>query len=193
MVVAMVRPTALLLLLLFSLASLASNSDRLSQEDDVREAVFRHQFEHNASGQQKTAHAYCLAILVNDKDSDASEQFMKRFAHHKPPVRKWSACHWTPMQVIENRTGKPALIFSVSKIEWISDTEVAVGGSYEEANLSASANAYTLKMQDGKWAVTKDQITAISENRKVAPPRHTRATCGYDHGIMTMIERRFRL
>lgn len=170
MVRAMVRLTPILLLLLFSLASLASDSDRTGQEDDIREAVFRHQFEYNASGQQKTAHAYCLAILVNDKDSDPSEQLIKRFAHHKPPVRKWSACRWTAIQVVENRTGRPALIFSVGKIEWISDAEVSVGGGYEEGNVSSSGNAYILKKQDGKWTVTKDQITVISENRKSSLP-----------------------
>jgi hypothetical protein len=170
MVRAIVRLTSLLLLLLFSRASLASDSERLGQEDDIREAVFRHQFEHNASGQQKTAHAYCLAILVNDKDSDPSEQFMKRFVHHKPPVRKWSACHWTSVEVVENRTGRSALIFSVSKIDWTSDTEVTVGGGYEEANVSSSGNAYTVKKQNGKWVVTNDQMTVISENENHQPP-----------------------
>jgi hypothetical protein len=143
---------------------LAAATDRLSQEDDIREAVFRYQFEHNASGQQKSARAYYLAILVGNKDSDPPEQFIKRFAHHKPPVRKASACHWDSIKVVENRTGRPALIFGVSRITWISDTEVTVDGGYEEGNVSSSGNTYTVTMRNGKWEVTHDQMNSISQN-----------------------------
>jgi hypothetical protein len=93
MIVRIARATPFLLLLTIASASLAVDNDRSSQEDDIRETVFRHQFDHNASGQQKSAHAYCLAVLVDNKDSDPSHQFIRRFAHHKPPVRKASACH----------------------------------------------------------------------------------------------------
>ena len=67
----------------------AADNSRESQADDIREAVFRYQFEHNASGQQQSAHDYYLAI--GDQDADPSDEFMKRFAHHKPPVHKASA------------------------------------------------------------------------------------------------------
>src|SRR5271170_1845824 len=164
MVTAIVRLAPLLFLLMFARPGCASDSDHLSQEDDIREAVFRHQFDHNASGQQKSAHAYCLAIFWNDKASDPSKQFMKRFAHHQPPVRGGSACHWAPVGVVENRTGRSALIFSVSKINWLSDTEVTVGGGYEEGNVSSSGNTYTGKKQNGKWTVANDQMNVISEN-----------------------------
>jgi hypothetical protein len=71
---------SLILLLTIACPCLATDNDRASQEDDVREAVFRFQFDHNASGQQKTARAYCLAILTGEKDSDPSSEFIKRFA-----------------------------------------------------------------------------------------------------------------
>jgi hypothetical protein len=129
-----------ILLFVTTSSILAADSDRVGQEDDIREAVFRHQFEHNASGQQKTAHAYCLSIMAGEKDSHPPPQFIKRFAHHKPPVRKWSACHWTTQQVVENRMGRSALIFRVAEIKWISDSEVTVHGGYEEGNVSSSGN-----------------------------------------------------
>jgi hypothetical protein len=160
--------TASLLPFLFLLTiagtSFATDTDRLSQEDDIREAVFRHQFDHNASGQQKSAHAYCLAIQSGGKDSDPSDRFMKRFAHDKPPVRKVSACHWASMQVAEKRTGRSALIFRISRLTWISDTEVSVDGGYDEGNLSSSGNTYTVRRQNGKWAVTSDKMNVVSEN-----------------------------
>jgi hypothetical protein len=164
------RLATILLLVTVPSSIFAIDSDRLGQEDDIREAVFRHRFDHNASGQQKTAHAYCLSIMVGEKDSDPLEQFMKRFAHHKPPVRKWSACHWTSIQVVENRFGRAALIFSVAQVNWISDTEVTMGGRYEEGNVSSSGNTYTVKKQNGRWTVTNDQMAIISENREVVLP-----------------------
>jgi hypothetical protein len=80
-----------LFLLAFASFVFAADKGRSRQEDDGREAVFRYQFDHNASGQQRSAHAYCLAL--GDKDADPSEGFIKRFAHNKPRVRKASACH----------------------------------------------------------------------------------------------------
>jgi hypothetical protein len=165
-----VRAIPLLLLLTITSASLAVDTDRTSQEDDVRETVFRHQFDHNASGQQKRAHAYCLAVLVGNKDSDPSDQFIRRFAHHKPPVRKASACHWDSIEVVENRTGRLALIFHVSRITWISDTEVAVDGGYEEGNVSSSRNTYTVTKRNGKWEVTHDQMNVTSRSERPREP-----------------------
>ncbi len=160
------RAAPLLFLLTIISASPAVDTDHTGQEDDIRETVFRYQFEHNASGQGKSAHAYCLAILVGEKDSDPSDQFMKRFAHHKPQVRKVSACHWDSIRVVENRTGRPALIFHVSKITWVSDSEVTVDGGYEEANVSSSGNTYTVTKRNSKWEVTSDRMNVISQNAR---------------------------
>jgi hypothetical protein len=150
-------------LFLFCLAfvSLAADTSRLSQEDDIREAVFRHQFEHNASGQQKSAHDYFLAI--GEKNADPSDEFMKRFAHNKPPVRKASACRGDSSGwIVNKRTGKHGLLFRVASITWISDTEVKVWGGYDEANLSSSGNTYTVNKENGQWKVTNDHIDVIS-------------------------------
>jgi hypothetical protein len=54
-----------------------------SEEDDIREAVFRQQFEHNASGQKQNANAYYLCGPGKNRDLPAG--FMKRFASHKHP------------------------------------------------------------------------------------------------------------
>jgi hypothetical protein len=42
------------LLFAFTSLGLAAEEARESQVDDIREAVFRYQFDHNASGQQKS-------------------------------------------------------------------------------------------------------------------------------------------
>jgi hypothetical protein len=138
-----------------------ADKNRASQEDDIREAVFRWQFNHNASGQQWTASAYFLE--VNQGDGEPSDEFMRRFADHKPPARKKSACRTSFREgVVDKKTGGKGLIFSVTSMIWISDTEVVVAGGYYEANLSASWNTYTLKKDKGKWKVTNDKLEGIS-------------------------------
>jgi hypothetical protein len=79
---AILRLATILLLVTIPSPIFAVDSDRFGQEDDIREAVFRHQFDHNASGQQKTAHAYCLSTRLGEKDSDPSKQFIKTI---RPP------------------------------------------------------------------------------------------------------------
>src|ERR1700676_2637782 len=122
---------------------------RLHEEDDIREAIFRYQFEHNASGQQKRAAVYCLSIGEN---ADPSDEFIKRFANHNPPVRKISGCTVGPFDgVVDKLTHKLGLVFRVSSIKWISGTEVEATGGYYEAGLSASGNTFTVSKRLGKW------------------------------------------
>jgi hypothetical protein len=122
--------------------------------------VFRHLFEHNASGQQKKAGVYCLSLR---EDADPSDEFMKRFAGHNPPVRKLSECSIGPFDgVVDKRTHKVGLKFRVSSITWISATEAEATGGYFEGGLSASGNTYTVKKVHGKWRVTKDKMNWIS-------------------------------
>ena len=58
-----------------------------AEQNEIREAVFRYQFEHNASGQQQTAKVYFLSF---GKDQEPSDEFIARFKDHKPPVKKRS-------------------------------------------------------------------------------------------------------
>ena len=60
---------------------------KTSEELDICEAVFRHVFEHNASGQQQNANAYYLLIF----GKDPTEAFLARFQEHHPPVKMGSA------------------------------------------------------------------------------------------------------
>ncbi len=151
------------LFLLFALTPLgfAADEARESQEDDVREAVFRWQFGHNASGQKTNAHAYFLAI--GEKGVDPTDAFMKRFAGHTPPVRKVSAASASAgRMVFDKETGETGLIFRVMSIKWKSDTEVDVTGGYYESGFSAAVNTYTVRKEEGKWKVTRDKRDWLS-------------------------------
>jgi hypothetical protein len=158
---------AFLVFACLSTANTRTDATRLHEEDDVREAVFRYQFEHNSSGQQKRASVYCLSIGEN---TDPSDEFIKRFANHSPPVRKISGCNVGPYDgVVDKLTHKLGLVFRVSSINWISGTEVEATGGYYEAGLSASGDTYTVRKRLGKWRVAKDKMNWISENLERPP------------------------
>lgn len=122
-------------------------TDRSAELDDVFEALFRHQFKHNASAMQQNAPAYFLSI----KDKDPSPEFLKRFAGHKPPVKNGT----------EFEIGK-GLKFRIESWKWKSDDELELTGGYYEAGLSASGNRFTMVRKNGKWIVEKDQMEWIS-------------------------------
>ena len=123
---------------------------RSAAEDDIAEAVFRYQFDHNASAIQKRAEKYCLS-LPGEKMPNAD--FLQRFEAHRPPVAAADQC--------ERKSGKN-LFFRVLKLDWRKDNEVWVRGGYFEGNLSASTETYRVQLKDGKWVVTGARMEAIS-------------------------------
>lgn len=129
-----------------------------ADEDDTREAVFRYEFAHNASGQQQNAKVYFLSL---DKDKDPSDAFMSRFKDHKPPVKKRSQAT-REAEVIDKDTGERGLIFRATAIKQLDENKVTVDGGYYEAGLSSSGNTYTVERIKHKWVVTKDLMNWIS-------------------------------
>lgn len=127
---------------------------------DVQEAVFRHQFEHNASSQKQSADFYCLAL--RDKQ-DPPEELMRRFASHSPRVFPASQCTTDAHSgVSHGGMSGGGLVFSITEIKWLSDSEVEVSGGYYEGGLSSSGNVYRLKRVAGKWQVVEDGMEWIS-------------------------------
>ena len=151
----------LFLLLAFVSFGAAADGIRQNQEDDIREAVFRWQFDHSGGWLQQETKAYYLQ--VGENDNDPSDELIKRFSGHKPPVRKGSACNANIRTgVLDKQTGERGLILRVRSIEWQSDSEVKVLGGYYEGGRSASGNTYTLKNKNGKWEVTNDKERWVS-------------------------------
>jgi hypothetical protein len=148
----------ILLATAFALVCGAADMPRQIQTDDIREVVFRHQLDSWDSYMQKTKRVYFLS--VGEQDEDPSDDFIKRFANHKPPVRKASASKKGPhLEVMDKNTGEAGLILRVSSIMRISDIEVEVQGGYDQSGRSASGNIYTVKKINGKWSVTQDKRT----------------------------------
>ena len=133
---------------------------QLSEEDRIREAVFRHQFEFNASGLGSAANAYFLSV---EGGSDPSPQLLQQFDDHRPPVKPVSASMLEPgtAQVLDRESGLPGLIFAITEIRWLADDRVEVEGGYEEASESGSVNVYQLERKSGRWEVIGDEMLLI--------------------------------
>ncbi len=128
-------------------------------EDDIREAVFRHLFRNNGSALQGDAQVYCLQL---HGDADPGEALLRRFAGHRPPVVKASACRLDPAKgVTEQTTGRRGLIFRIDSIRRTGD-EAIVEGGYFEAGLSASGNRYVVRRIAGRWQVVDDAMHSIA-------------------------------
>ena len=127
---------------------------------DAIEALYRHQFEHNASGLQQTADVYFL----NLQGDDPPAEIMKRFAGHDPPVRPLSRVEaGSGVQgVLDSVTGERGLIFNISEISASGEDAIEATGGYYEAGLSASTNEYRLEREDAGWTVVEDRIIIIS-------------------------------
>ena len=128
----------------------AASPDRTAAVDDIAEAVFRYQFDHNASAIQKRAEKYCLS-LPGEKMPGA--EFLRRFEGNRPPVATADQC--------ERKAGKN-LFFRVQKLDWRNDNEVWVRGGYWEGNLSSSIELFRVVNDNGKWVVKGARMEAIS-------------------------------
>jgi hypothetical protein len=155
--------TALVLSLLAMASACAQNSapsdpseqssaaiSHTDAEPDIYEAVFRYQFDHNASAIQGRAAKYCLSL---PEEKMPSATFLQRFAGNHPPVAAADQCE---------RKSAQDLFFRIQHLDWRKDHEVWVRGGYWEGNLSASTELYRVLNENGKWVVTGARMEAIS-------------------------------
>jgi predicted small lipoprotein YifL len=148
--------TLAILALLCAFAGCASSGPPPSPEaqaaaqEDILEAVFRHQFNHNASAIQRQAAKYCLSL---PGEASPSAAFLQRFAGNKPPVAAAGEC--------ERGSGKN-LFFRIQRLDWHGENEVWVRGGYWEGNLSSSVESFRVVRKDGKWTVEGARMEAIS-------------------------------
>ena len=152
------------LLSLLLIGCAAKRTDRAAEELNIREAMFRYQFASNGSGQQQTANCYYLAIYdAAGKENDPDDAFMKRFAGHKPAVKRRSECETSfEKGVVSKMNGELGLIVNPGVLRWISETEAEIYGYYYEANLSGGGGHFSLQKIDGRWKVVGQTTQWIS-------------------------------
>ncbi len=143
---------------------------RAAQEEDIREAVFRYQFQHIGSYPQRKVKVYFLSLASSspkcgESDKDPSDRFMGRFRDKLPRVKKVSECTAgidIKEGVRDKGTGEPGLILRAGSIKWTNDREVEVRGGYHEHGLSASGNTYRVVREGNRWIVKKDTMNWVS-------------------------------
>lgn len=174
------RKSILFIVLLIIVASCFSlHADTGTDDDDIREVVFRHRFSFWIEAYAKyeptslNEKVFFLSVGVDDSDpifynlvgpdgrpiqsssSDPTEEFMKRFANHKPIVKVRSKANKDIKGTKDRETGQPGVIFYARRIKRISDTEVEVESGHYEDGLSASIMTYYLRKENNKWVVVK--------------------------------------
>lgn len=133
-----------------------------ADEDNLREVVFRHLFDHNASGQQKKAQVYCLQI---ENKRDPSAELLRRFVNHEPRLKQAALCTFKRGAEgggVQDDTGARGLIFRVDSIRRTGPDTAVLEGGYFETGLSASGNVYELAKEGRRWVVKKDTMKWIS-------------------------------
>ena len=127
----------------------------------MTEAVFRHLLRPSRDG------LVCFLSVGGPEDHDPDDAFMERFAGHRPPIKPVSEATLAgaaqsglalppapfPGQVIDRRTGQPGLILRVSRLTWLSESEVRVEASTFAHGLAARGNLCRVAREGDRWAV----------------------------------------
>jgi hypothetical protein len=93
---------------------------------------------------------------------DPSAEFLTRFSSFSLPVRPASKAKMKEGAIVDSITENPAIIRSVDKIRWITETRVEVRTSYITGNLSGGGVILVLEFREGKWVVLKSEDDFIS-------------------------------
>ena len=133
---------------------------RSEQEVDIQEAVYRYQFEHNASS--ATAMGEVDVYFLRGPDgADPSPDLLERFSGHVPLVAPASE-RASSDEVTHEESGGQGIELRIDEIRWLDDGRAEVDGGYWEGNLSASGSTYEVEKVDGGWTVVQESFFWIS-------------------------------
>lgn len=133
-----------------------ADAAKRESENAIKEATFRYQFLHLTPEQQRVnAKFYVLSYGAKTKGPD--EEFLKRFATNSPPIKEGALVLGTSDGWFAKGTKDQGLSFVIAKIQWVSDSEVAVVGACEETASRSSWHTYHLKKETANWTVSKVQ------------------------------------
>jgi hypothetical protein len=125
---------------------------RQKAEDNAREAAFRYWFVDIAK--PSNMNAYYLSFGPIHNDIDPSDEFMKRFEGHEPPVKKASQCEYSRSSVRDRITGKIGLLFWATGIKWVNSKEIEVNSGWYLDGLGASGCVLHIVLENKRWWVT---------------------------------------
>ena len=142
----------LLLFVSFSFASGADN-DRERQENDACELVFRQHF-----GKPEWRQVFFISI----RGKDPSDEFMKRFAEDKTRVYKHSLAITDSNGTARHKeTRVDGTLLFVERIEWKSDTELAVKAGCLNGPRAGTRYTVTLKREGDGWRAVAKKVNGF--------------------------------
>ena len=151
--------SSVLCLLLLTNCKVTEPNRQCGDLDDLRETVFRYQFEHNASAGQTQVGVFFVSL---DDRIEPDADFIKRFIGHVPVVKPVAESEVIEGGLVADRaTGERGIIFRIED-EHEEDGRILVTGGYYEGEVSASEKLYTVSCEGGAWAVSKAVMRWIS-------------------------------
>lgn len=134
----------------------------LTDEDLIREIIFREILDIQCSSSNKTSKVYYLSI---DGGKDPSESLLKKFADCKVIIKKVSESIFSAddsrafLDVLPNDED---VLFSISKLDWKSKNEVKASATRGTGNLGSNGCTYILKKEKVKWKIISVESCFVS-------------------------------
>lgn len=145
-----------------SKAGSKTESNKIGDEDAIREVIFTTLLTQRASTGRRDLNAYYLAV---DGAKDPSDDLLKKFAGYPIPVKKSSESFMsqTDGDVILNAvTKEQGILFSISKIDWINEDVVKANADSYTGSLGGNGCLYILKRENGKWKIATAENCFVS-------------------------------
>ena len=140
------------LLLLLTISNCQTFKKRVTQEDDIREAVFLDRIKLESEG-STNPDIYFLSFWHQGHDTDPPPEFMKRFRGYTPPVKPVSQSTFSGLRVKDKGTGSLGKIFRVAPVQWINRNEVEVEWEEDGGAWAMVGGTYHLVREGTQWVV----------------------------------------
>ncbi|MCA1816951.1 MAG: hypothetical protein LC746_11175 [Acidobacteria bacterium] len=122
---------------------------RAVDEDSIAEAVFRQSIKDEEQNAESSA-IYCLS---RDKNTDPSDELMRRFADYSNRVRKLSQCEKTGYGVTDKQTGKRGMSLEIQRLTWVSRNEAKVAILHYSWGMGQTGFGCNVIREHGSWMV----------------------------------------
>ncbi len=115
--------------------------------------MFKYQIGRMTSALQQKDVVFFLSV----DEANPSDALLTRFAGRRPPVKKVSESLSQQYEgIYDKETGKKGILFRITSIKWVSETEAEVEGGHYTGPLAASGHVYKMRFENDKWVVTDD-------------------------------------
>jgi len=131
-------------------------------EEAIYEVVFRHILKSWYARTPKPTENYYLEI---GEKKDPSDALIKKLGDLGTQLKKGSESfisHENGSIVLDKKTKKQGVLFSIYKFEWLNKDEAKVAAGEHEGNMGASSCTYRLRRENGKWYITGAASCVIS-------------------------------